>query len=131
VKFGFGPPLFSCSNHVARSIRVFDDGSDMRGRLSMLLWGAASLFVSALELRSWHRYPPSPCRLRSAIWSRFFLLVVFLRVLSIVACPALVNCLLRSHHHDVAGDVTIGASAFSLKKNAFMLNQNLYLYHTC
>jgi len=95
-------------------VRVFDDGSGIRGRSPVLLWGAASLSDSALELQSWHRYPLSSCRLQSTICSRFSLLVVFLGVLSIVAPLALVDCLLRSHHQSMAGDVTMGASAFSL-----------------
>jgi len=53
---------------------------------------------------------------------RFSLLVVFLRVLGIIAYPALVDCLFRSHHQDAAGDEMISASAFSLRKNAFMQN---------
>jgi len=48
------------------------------------------------------------------------LLVIFLRVLSIVARSALVDCLLRRHHQDTTGDVTMGASAISLRKNAYM-----------
>ena len=57
AKFGFDPLFFPCSKHIAESIRVFDDCSGIRGRLSVLLQGAASLSVSASELRSWHRYP--------------------------------------------------------------------------
>ena len=38
--------------------------------------------------------------------------MVFLRVLSIVARPILVDCLLRGHHQDTTGDVTMGDSAF-------------------
>ena len=50
---------------------------------------------------------------------------------SIVTYPTLVDCLLRSYYQDAVGDVTMGASAFSLRKNAYMQNQNLYLYLTC
>ena len=68
VKFGLVPLFFPRSEHVAGSIMV---GSGIKGRSSVPFWGAASLSASALELRSWYRYPPSPCRLQSAIWSRF------------------------------------------------------------
>ena len=55
----------------------------------------------------------------------------FMGVLDIVAHPALVDYLLRSHHQDAAGEVTMSVSAFSLRKKASMLNQNLHLCHTC
>jgi len=58
-----------------------------------------------------------------------FLTGGLLDVLGIVAHPALVDYLIRSHHQDAARDVTMSASAFSLRKNTFMQNQNLYLYH--
>ena len=124
-------PFFPCSKHVVGSRSVFDDGSGTRTQWPVLSWGVASLFVSAPELQSWHRYPSSPCKLWSMIWSWFSLLVVFLRVISIIAHPAIVDCLLKSHHPDTAGDMTMGASAFSLRKNAYMQNHNLHLYHTC
>jgi len=97
VKFGFDPLFIPCSEHLARSIRVFDVGSGIRGRSPVLLWCVTSLFVSASKLQSWHRYP-SPCRLRSATWSLFYLVVVFLGVLGTVTHPSLVDCSLRSHH---------------------------------
>jgi len=36
-KFEFDPPFFPCSEQVARSIRVFDDDSGIRGRSLVLL----------------------------------------------------------------------------------------------
>ena len=127
MKFGLVPLFFPRSERVAGSIRVFDDGSGIRGRSPMLLWDVAFLSVSASELRSWHRYPPSPCRLWSVIWSQFSLLVVFLEVLNIVARLALIDSLLRSHHQHAPRDVTIGASVFSLRKNAYMQTEKLVL----
>jgi len=70
-KFEFDPLFFSCSKYVAGSIRVFSVVSSIRGQSPVLLWGAASLSFSASELRSWHRYPPLSCRLRSATWLGF------------------------------------------------------------
>ena len=52
-KFGFDPPFFPCIKHVAGSIKVFDIDSGIRGQSPVLLWGIASLFVFAPELRSW------------------------------------------------------------------------------
>ena len=106
-------PFLSLQRACSREHKVFDDGSGIRGRSPVLLWGAASLSISAPELRSWHRYPTSPCCLWSVVWSRFSLLVAFLGVFSIIARPALGNCLLRSHHHDMIGDVIISTPTFS------------------
>jgi len=71
VKFVLVPLFFPRNEHITESIKVFNDSSGIRGRLFVPLCGASSLSASALELRSWYRYPPSPCRLQSAIWSRF------------------------------------------------------------
>ena len=130
-KFGFDPIFFSYSEHVAGSIRAFDAGFDIRGWSFVFLLCAASSFISALELQSCHRYLSLPYRLQSATWSRFYLLVVFLRVFGIIAHLALVSCLHKSHHQDKARDATMSISAFSLKKNVFIQNYNLNLYHIC
>ena len=59
-----------------------------------------------------------------------FSLLVASWELGIVAHPTLVDYLLRSHHQDATGDATMSTSIFSLRKNIFMQNQNLYLYHS-
>ena len=73
----------------------------------------------------------TPCRLQSTVRGVVSLASGFLGVHSIVAHPALVDYLLRSHHLDAAGNTTMCTSVFSIWKNTFMQNQNFYLYHSC
>jgi len=53
-KFEVDPFFFPYNEHRVGSIKAFEAGSGIRGRLSELLWGACSLPAFASELQSLH-----------------------------------------------------------------------------
>ena len=61
-----------------------------------------------------------PYRIQSKIQDVVFLTGAFLGVIGIIIHLALMDCLLRNHHQDVAGGAIINTSAFSLRKNTFI-----------